>query len=80
MKNQSFKFLPLREIYINKAKGGKRPITIESFRDKIIQEIMRILLENIFEPVFDNNSFGFRPKRGCHSALAHIDKTFQDIK
>lgn len=80
MKDQSFQFSPLRRVYINKPKGGKRPLTIGSPRDKLIQEVMRIILESIFEPTFDQNSFGFRPKRGCHSALANIDKNFQDIK
>lgn len=80
MKKQSFQFSPLRRIYINKSKGGKRPLTVGSPRDKLIQEVMRIILESIFEPIFDKNSFGFRPQRGCHSALAQIDRNFQDIK
>lgn len=80
MKNQSFKFSPLRKTYINKEKGGKRLIIIGSPRDKIVQEIICIILENVFEPIFDKSSFGFRPKRGCHAALSYIDKNFQDVK
>lgn len=72
LKNQTFHFKPGRRIQIPKATGGTRPLTIGSPRDKIVQEAMRIVLNAIYEPVFLNNSHGFRPKRGCHTALKYL--------
>lgn len=49
-----------------------RPLGIASPRDKIIQEVFRAIMEQVLEPKFLNSSHGFRPKRGCHSALAMV--------
>ena len=65
----AFQFKPSRRLDIPKPKGGTRPLGIVSPRDKIIQEAMRLILEAIFEPSFSDNSHGFRPLRGCHTAL-----------
>jgi len=55
---------------------SKRPLTIAPPRDKIVQEVMRMILEAIFEPTFSDNSHGFRPNRGCHTALRKIKTLF----
>jgi retron-type reverse transcriptase len=54
------------------ANGKMRPLGISPPRDKIIQQAMRIVMEEVLEPRFLNNSHGFRPKKGCHSALKDI--------
>lgn len=77
MKDNSFQFKPGRRIQITKpGKIGTRPITITPPRDKIVQEVMRMIIEQIFEPTFSSNSHGFRPNRGCHTALRQIKTQF----
>lgn len=74
MKYGSFQFKPGR---IPKAGSTKtRPLTIAPPRDKVVQEVMRMILEVIFEPTFSINSHGFRPNRGCHTALRQVKTQF----
>jgi retron-type reverse transcriptase len=76
LKNQTFHFAPGRRIQIPKSNGGKRPLTIAPPRDKLVQEVMRIILEIIFEPTFSESSHGFRAGRSCHTALKNIKEKF----
>jgi len=76
MRDQSFQFKPGRRTQIPKASGGTRPLTIAPPRDKIVQEVMRMILEAIFEPTFSPNSHGFRSGKSCHTALKQIFTTF----
>jgi group II intron reverse transcriptase/maturase len=76
MRQESYQFAPLRRSYIEKRDGGKRPLGIPTFSDKLVQEVVRRLLEAYYEPQFSEHSHGFRPDRGCHTALAHIKKKF----
>jgi group II intron reverse transcriptase/maturase len=76
LKDQTFKFNPGRRIQIPKASGGTRPLTIAPPRDKIVQEVIRMILEVIYEPVFSKSSHGFRNGKSCHTALKEIRTKF----
>jgi group II intron reverse transcriptase/maturase len=69
----SFQFRPARRVIIPKLnKPGTRPLTISNSRDKIVQQAMKMVLEQIYEKKFLDTSHGFRPSRGCHSALEMV--------
>ena len=80
MKNHSYQPNPARRTYIEKKNGKKRPLGIPSFDDKLVQEVVRLILESIYEPTFSNYSHGFRPNRSCHTALQQIQSTFTGVK
>lgn len=77
LKDGSFNFSPGRRVDIPKANGGSRPLTIAPPRDKLVQEVMRTILEAAYEPGFSNKSHGFRNGKCCHSALREIKSKFQ---
>lgn len=72
LKDGSFQPLPLLRKYILKEPGKFRPLGIPAVRDRVAQEVLRRLLHPIFEPLFHDASFGFRPKRNCHLALGRV--------
>ena len=75
LKNGSFWPLPLRRYFLDKGGGKFRPLGIPAVRDRVAQEVLRRLLHPIFEPLFHEASFGFRPGRNCHQALARVIPT-----
>jgi retron-type reverse transcriptase len=74
LKKHIYKPGPIKVVHIPKPKGGKRPLGISSVRDKIVQVAFKKELEAIYEPLFYDCSYGFRPKLSCHSALKRIKK------
>ena len=79
IRSERFKFSPARRVWVNKKNGKMRPLGIPNFRDKLVQEVIRGLLDAYYEPQFSDNSHGFRPNRGCHTALAQIRQQFKGI-
>ncbi len=76
MRNERYRFSPARRIYIPKKNGRLRPLGLPSWSDKLVGEVVRLLLEAIYEPQFSRWSHGFRRNRGCHTALRDIQNTW----
>lgn len=76
LRYERYRFKPARRVHIPKKSGGKRPIANPSFTDKMVQEALRMLLEAYYEPRLRDSSHGFRPGRGCHTALKHVRQKF----
>lgn len=72
VRHERFRWTPVRRVFIPKKKGGQRPLGLPTWRDKILQEVMRSILEAYYEPQMSDHSHGFRPGRGCHTALQEI--------
>jgi len=80
IKNESYHPAPAKRQYINKKNGNLRPLGIPSIDDKLVQEMIRMILEGIWEGVFLDCSHGFRPQRSCHTALNQIQTIFTGVK
>ena len=72
LRYERFEWLPARRTYIPKKDGKKRPLGMPVWTDKLVQEVLRLILEAYYEPQFSDHSHGFRPGRGCHTALREI--------
>jgi group II intron reverse transcriptase/maturase len=76
VRHERYRFRPVKRTYIPKKNGTKRPLGLPSWSDKIVGEVIRLLLEAYYEPRFSGNSHGFRPGRGCHTALTDVAMTW----
>ena len=77
MKYERYKWNKTREVQIPKSNGKFRTLSLPEWRDKLVQEVLRMILSAIYEPKFSEASHGYRPNRGCHTALTRIYKKGQ---
>ena len=72
IRQERWRWTPVKRVYIPKRTGKLRPLGLPSWSSKVMQEVVRQLLDAYFEPTFSGHSHGFRPGRGCHTALSEI--------
>ncbi len=80
LRSERYRWTPTRRVLIEKKNSTKkRPLSMPTWSDKLLQEVIRLILESYFEPGFSDFSHGFRPGKGCHTALKQIDDNWRGV-
>jgi group II intron reverse transcriptase/maturase len=80
IRTEKFQWTSVKRVYIPKEDGKQRPLGLPTWTDKLVQEVLRLILEAYYEPQFSDGSHGFRPERSCDTALCHIYYNWRGTK